>query len=96
MLLQAVFACPHGRIRSVTLLTQGSGDLVRQLLAAGLVDTLQLMVFPVVLGPGKRLFGDDAQAAAFALVQSTTTPSGVVISRYERSGEVRTGSFVDE
>lgn len=77
------------------LLTQGSGELVRQLLAAGLVDTLQLMVFPILLGPGKRLFGDDAQAGAFSLVRSTTTPSGVVVSRYERSGEVRTGSFVD-
>lgn len=78
------------------LLTQGSGELVRQLLAAGLVDELRLMVFPVLLGPGKRLFGNDAQASAFKLVQSTATPSGVVISRYERSGEVRTGSFVDE
>lgn len=78
------------------LLTQGSAELVRQLFAAGLVDELRLMVFPVLLGPGKRLFGNDAQASAFKLVQSTATPSGVVISRYERSGEVRTGSFVDE
>jgi len=75
------------------LLTQGSGDLVRQLLAAGLVDELRLMVFPVVLGHGKRLFGDDAQASAFSLAHSTTTPSGVLITRYERGGEVRTGSF---
>ena len=60
------------------------------------MDELQLMVFPVLLGPGKRLFGDDAQPFAFTLVESTTTPSGVVIARYERSGEVRTGSFVDE
>lgn len=75
------------------LLTQGSGDLVRQLLAAGLVDELQLMTFPIVLGRGKRLFGDDAQAAAFSVVHSSSTAGGVVITRYVRSGEVRTGSF---
>jgi dihydrofolate reductase len=75
------------------LLTQGSGELVRQLLAAGLVDELRLMVFPVVLGHGKRLFGDDASASAFTLAHSTGTPNGVLISRYVRSGDVRTGSF---
>ncbi|MHC8309566.1 dihydrofolate reductase family protein [Pseudomonas sp. GT1P32] len=77
------------------LLTQGSSDLVRQLLAAGLVDELRLMTFPVVLGRGKRLFGDDALASAFTLVHSITTPAGVLISRYERSGGVRTGTFED-
>lgn len=75
------------------LLTQGSGDVVRRLLAAGLVDELRLMTFPVVLGHGKRLFGDDAEASAFTLANSTTTPTGVVITRYVRNGEVRTGSF---
>jgi dihydrofolate reductase len=75
------------------LLTQGSADLVRQLLTAGLVDELRLMTFPVVLGSGKRLFDDHAQAAAFTLEHSKSTPRGVLISRYVRSGEVRTGSF---
>jgi dihydrofolate reductase len=75
------------------LLTQGSGDLVRQLLAAGWVDELRLMTFPVLLGRGKRLFGDDAQAAAFTLAHSISTPGGVLISRYVRSGEVHTGAF---
>jgi dihydrofolate reductase len=77
------------------LLTQGSGDMVRQLLAAGLVDELRLLIYPVVLGHGKRLFGDNAQASAFTLVHSTSTPSGVLITRYVRSGEVRTGAFED-
>ena len=77
------------------LLTQGSGDMVRQLLAAGLVDELRLMTFPVVLGRGKRLFDDNAQASAFTLVHSTSTPGGVLITRYVRSGEVRTGSFAE-
>ena len=75
------------------LLTQGSGELVRQLLAAGLVDELRLLIHPLLLGRGKRLFGDDAQAAAFELVESTTTPKGVLLAHCVRSGEVLTGSF---
>lgn len=75
------------------LLTQGSGELVRQLLAAGLVDELRLLVHPLLLGHGKRLFGDDAQPAAFTLVESVASPSGVLIARYQHSGAVRTGTF---
>ena len=70
-----------------------SAELVRQLLAAGLVDELRLMTFPVVLGHGKRLFDDKAQASAFTLEHSTCSPGGVLIGRYVRSGEVRTGPF---
>ncbi|HMN29492.1 MAG TPA: dihydrofolate reductase family protein [Caldilineaceae bacterium] len=75
------------------LLTHGSGDMVRQLLAVGLVDELRLLIYPVLLGRGKRLFGDNAQVSAFTLAYSTSTPSGVLITRYVRSGEVRTGTF---
>ena len=75
------------------LLTFGSGDMLRQLLAAGLVDELRLLIYPVILGHGKRLFGDNALASAFTLAHSTSTPGGVLISRYIRNGEVRTGSF---
>lgn len=75
------------------LMTWGSGDMVHQLFAAGLVDELRLMIYPVVLGRGKRLFGDDAQPSAFTLTQATSTPSGVLLTRYARSGEVRTGTF---
>lgn len=81
------------RQEGADLLTQGSGELVRQLLAAGLVDELRLMMHPILLGTGKRLFGDDAQAAAFRLASSTSTPAGVVIAHYVREGEVRTGTF---
>jgi dihydrofolate reductase len=77
------------------LLTWGSGDMLHQLLAAGLVDELRFLIYPVVLGRGKRLFGDNAQASAFTLAHSTSTPSGVLITRYVRSGEVRTGAFED-
>jgi len=75
------------------LLTWGSGDMVRQLLAVGLVDELRLLIYPVVLGRGKRLFGDNAQASAFTVADSKSTSSGVLIARYVRSGEVRTGTF---
>ena len=77
----------------VNLLTWGSGDMVAQLLAAGLVDELRLLIYPVVLARGKRLFGDNAQVSAFTLAHSTSTPGGVLITRYVRSGEVRTGTF---
>ena len=75
------------------LLTWGSGDMVRQLLAAGLVDELWFLVYPVVLGRGKRLFSNNAQASACTLAHSKSTPGGVLINRYVRSGEVRTGTF---
>ena len=75
------------------LLAWGSGNMIRQLLAAGLVDELLLLIYPVVLGRGKRLFGENAQASAFNLAHSTSTPGGVLITHYVRSGEVRTGAF---
>ncbi|HWT37803.1 MAG TPA: dihydrofolate reductase family protein [Paraburkholderia sp.] len=75
------------------LLTFGSGNTVSQLLAAGLVDELRLLTYPVMLGRGKRLFGDDAPASAFTLTHSVSTPGGVLIARYVRDGAVRTGTF---
>jgi dihydrofolate reductase len=76
-----------------SLQTWGSGDMLRQLLAAALVDELWLVTYSVVLGRGKRLFGDNSQASAFTVAHSAVTPGGVVIARYVRDGEVRTGSF---
>jgi dihydrofolate reductase len=75
------------------LLTQGSSALVHQLLATDLVDELRLLVYPVLLGRGKRLFDDRTQASAFRLEASMTSATGVLVSRYVRDGEVRTGSF---
>lgn len=75
------------------LVTQGSSDLVHQLLATELVDELLLLVYPLLLGRGKRLFDDRAQASAFRLEASKATPRGVLVNRYVREGEVRTGSF---
>jgi dihydrofolate reductase len=60
----------------------GSGDLVRTLLAHDLVDEWQLMICPVLLGGGKRLFGDDGRLRALELVDSVTTGTGVAIQTY--------------
>ena len=55
----------------------GSSDLVRQLVGAGLFDELRLMIEPVILGGGKKLFPDDGTARTLELVQSSTTSTGV-------------------
>jgi dihydrofolate reductase len=64
----------------------GSASLVRTLLAADLVDELSLMIEPIVLGGGKRIFPDDDQARAFELTSATTASTGVQVCRYQRAG----------
>ena len=75
------------------LLTQGSSKLLHQLLATDLVDELRLLVYPVLLGRGKRLFDDHTRASAFRLEKSMASSTGVLVTRHVRVGEVRTGSF---
>jgi len=75
------------------LVTQGSSALVKQLLASDVVDELSLLVYPVLLGRGKRLFDDAGQPSAFRLDHSRTTREGVLVSRYLRAGPVQTGTF---
>ncbi len=76
------------------LVVQGSGELIHQLLAADLVDVIQLLIFPVVLGKGRRLFDGSETPARLKLLESKASSNGVILARYERSGEVKTGSFV--
>ena len=92
----------HDAVREVTrlrqeegpaLLTQGSTVLLQSLLEADLIDEFRLMIFPVILGHGKRLFGEGTIPAGLKLTESTVTPSGVTINTYVRSGEVKTGSM---
>lgn len=71
----------------------GSGNLVQTLLKHDLVDELWLKIFPVTLGPGKRLFAEGTIPAGFKLLESGISPSGVIIVNYERAGEVKKGSF---
>jgi dihydrofolate reductase len=69
----------------------GSSKLIQLLLKNDLVDELWLMIHPVTLGKGKKLFDDGPIPAAFTLVEGTITPAGVIIANYKRAGEVRTG-----
>jgi dihydrofolate reductase len=64
------------------LLVLGSGDLVRFLMAHGLVDELILLIHPLVLGAGVRLFAEDGQALTMKLAETKATPTGVVIATY--------------
>lgn len=75
------------------LITQGSTDLIRTLLANDLVDEIDMFTFPVVLGGGKKLFDDGAKAAAFKLTANSVSPNGIVIGHYVRDGAVKTGDF---
>lgn len=71
----------------------GSGNLVQTLLKNDLVDELWLKIFPITLGRGKRLLQNGAIPAAFKLIESKTSPSGVIFANYKRFGKVKTGSF---
>ncbi len=71
----------------------GSGELVQTLLRHDLVDELWLKTFPVTLGGGKKLFADGTIPKAFTLVETKTSPSGVIFANFKRAGEVKTGSF---
>jgi dihydrofolate reductase len=70
------------------LLIQGSSTLYPQLFSEGLVDQLTVMTFPVVLGGGKRLFGEGTTAKSLRMVDHKVTPSGAVIASYEPVGAV--------
>jgi dihydrofolate reductase len=71
----------------------GSGNLIQSLLKHDLVDEFQLLVFPVVIGTGKRLFADGTIPRALRLVDSKTSGTGVTIARYERTGDLEYGSM---
>ena len=77
------------------LVIQGSSTLYPQLLAAGLLDRLTLMMFPIVLGSGKRLFGDGTPGATMTMIEQRGTPSGAVIATYEPTGPVKTSAIAE-
>ena len=70
----------------------GSGGLARTLMENDLVDEYRLWSFPVILGRGKRLFGEGAVPATLELIDNQTTSTGVAIHTYRRAGEMRYGS----
>jgi dihydrofolate reductase len=79
---EAVAALKEGLTGDLTIL--GSGELIGALMAAGLIDELLLMIHPLVLGTGRRLFPEGVHAS-LRLTESITTTTGVVIATYDRA-----------
>jgi dihydrofolate reductase len=71
----------------------GSPGLIQTLLEHDLIDEFRMWIFPLVIGTGKRLFGDGAIPAALKLVDSTVSKTGVTINVYRRAGDIDPGSF---
>jgi len=69
----------------VDLTILGSGELVRSLVRCNLIDQFILLIHPLVLGTGQRMFGDDGTLAKFTLTESVPTTTGVIIASYERA-----------
>ena len=78
------------------LQVHGSAGLIQTLLTEDLVDELRLVVAPVVLGQGKRLFGAGAIPGSWQLVRQSTTPSGISLLTYRRAGGVEIGTMGPE
>jgi dihydrofolate reductase len=70
----------------------GSSKLIQLLLKNDLVDEFWLVMYPLTLGKGKKLFAGGAVPAAFTLKEGIVTPSGVIIANYKRAGKVKTGT----
>ena len=75
------------------LLVIGSSELIQTLIRHDLVDTFTVWTFPVLLGEGKRLFGEGAIPAGLELTDIQTATTGVTVATYERAGDIRYGSF---
>ena len=74
----------------------GSSDLIQTLLARQLVDEFRMWIFPVLLGTGKRLFGEGTIPSGLELTDSKTSTSGVLVATYRPAGEPKYGSFAFE
>ncbi|WP_250292542.1 dihydrofolate reductase family protein [Streptomyces atroolivaceus] len=74
----------------------GSGTLAQSLMAHDLIDEVNLLVYPVYLGSGRRLFPDGGQPTAFELTGARTTGSGIAIHTYRPAGRARFGTFDPE
>ena len=75
------------------LIVWGSSTLTPLLIAEGLADEVVLLVLPVMIGRGKRIFSDGVTPSELKLVSTKATASGVIISTYKPAGAMRTGSF---
>lgn len=70
----------------------GSGNLIQTLIKHDLVDAFWLMIYPITLGGGKRLFAEGTTPAAFKVTESHVTANGVIVVNYERAGALTTES----
>lgn len=70
----------------------GSSEVVQLLLKHDLVDEFWLMIHPVILGKGKRLFADDSIAGSYKMMENLVTSKGVIIANYHRDGDIKTGT----
>ncbi|HEX4272692.1 MAG TPA: dihydrofolate reductase family protein [Rhizomicrobium sp.] len=75
------------------LLVQGSSGLLQTLWQNGLVDEFSVLTFPLVLGKGKRLFGEGVAPVGLKLIKAQTFPTGVIVANYQPDGPVRIGDF---
>jgi dihydrofolate reductase len=75
------------------LQVHGSATLIQTLLEHGLIDEINVWIFPVVLGRGKRLFGGGTVPGGLELIDSSVSSSGVLITRYRTGAEIKSGSF---
>jgi dihydrofolate reductase len=78
------------------LQVHGSATLLQTLIGSGLVDEFRVWIFPVVLGAGKRLFGDGTVPAGLELVEAQASSSGVIMTTYRTGAEIKSGSFALE
>jgi dihydrofolate reductase len=74
------------------LAVMGSANMLQTLFKNDLVDELHLMILPITLGQGKRLFADGTIPASFKVTYSQVSPNGIIIVNYERAGDVKTGA----
>jgi RibD C-terminal domain len=79
--------------RGPQIQVHGSGNLIQTLLEHDLIDVFSLLIFPLLLGTGKRLFADGTIPTGLTAVDVTTTSRGVIAARYERAGDLTYGSF---
>lgn len=75
------------------LIVWGSSTLTPLLIAEGLADEVVLLVMPVLIGRGKRIFSDLVAPSELKLIDSKATPTGVIVSKYQPAGPMRTGSY---
>jgi len=78
------------------LVIQGSATLYPQLIEHKLLDRLVLMTAPLLLGRGKRLFGEGGAPSGLKLVEHRVTQNGIAMATYDVGGEVETGSFAEQ